>query len=164
MRRAESRLKGMNRSSTTLVFIPSDALNFDARLEARVSARLAARGRADVPKRNTTFLDETVGRPGSRARGGQTARMREAIRSRVAASGSLPAAALRLSTMCCGRLVPGIAHVTAGGARIHFRKQRAQLSQSSSAAHAGKACERTRWKRPPSAKGRLARTATPRSR
>jgi len=57
MRRAESRLKGVNRSSTALVFMPRDALNFDATCERRVSAGLSRRR---VPKRNTAFLDETV--------------------------------------------------------------------------------------------------------
>src|SRR2546425_5890734 len=61
MRRTESRLKGVNRSSIPLVFMPMDVLNFGAIPEARVSARLATRGRARVSKRNTTFLDETAG-------------------------------------------------------------------------------------------------------
>jgi len=115
MRRAESRLKGVNRSSPTLVFMPRDALNFDATCERRVSGGLSRRHSARVPKRNTAFLDETV-------EAGQTEPMWAAIRSRIAASGSLPTAALRLSTRCCGRLVPGIAQVTAGFATIHFRK------------------------------------------
>src|SRR5262249_46771271 len=144
MRRAESRLKGVKRPSITLVFMPPGALNFDA---TRVTAEFPrawqhAVTRIGVPKRNTVFLSETVDR-------GQTARICAAIRSRIAGAGRRPSAALRLSARCWGRLVPGMTHVTDGSARIHLRKNCAQLSQSNSAAHGGTPWARTRWKSPP---------------
>src|SRR2546430_12186730 len=69
MRRAESRLKGLNRSSTTPVFMLREVLNFDATCERRVSAGLSRRRPARVPNRNTAFLDETVEAGSGRAHG-----------------------------------------------------------------------------------------------
>src|SRR5438309_4895295 len=86
------------------------------------------------------------------------------MRSRVASSGSEPTPAVMLSTRCSSRLVAGITQVTAGWARIHLRKNCAQLWQPNAAVHAGSAWPRTRWKSPPSENGRFTRTAMPRSR
>ena len=115
---------------------------------------------APVPERNTALLGETVMAISTRADG------RGHPNRRIAGSGSLSMRSLRSSMMCCGRLVPGDhVHATAGRARIHFRKNWAQLSQSNSAAHERQRLRRARAGRGrPRRTGRLTRTATPRSR
>src|SRR5262249_34894894 len=63
----------------------------------------------------------------------------DAMRARVAASGTWPVAAARLSATCAGFRVPGITHVTAGSPRIHFSENCAQLAQPISFAQSGSA-------------------------
>src|SRR2546425_225326 len=86
------------------------------------------------------------------------------MRSRIAGSGSAPTPAFILSTRCWGWLVAGITQGTAGWARIHFRKNWAQLPQSNSAAPDGSGRPRTPPNRPPSQKGRVPSPARPPSR
>src|ERR1017187_7347560 len=86
------------------------------------------------------------------------------IRRLSFSSGRRPRAASRSSSRCARLFVAGIAHVTAGCARIHFRKNWAHEVQSSSAAHGGSGRERTRLSASPPPKGRFTRTATPLSR
>jgi len=82
------------------------------------------------------------------------------MRRRIAASGSAPAIAPRLSAACRGLRVPGIAQVTAGCARIHLRKYCAQLAHPAACAHSGTAFPFTRPNIAPSANGRFTITAT----
>src|SRR5437867_292020 len=60
-----------------------------------------------------------------------------AIRRRMFASGNRPVPACRLSWRWLGLFVAGMAHVTAGCAAIHLRKNWAHDRQSNSAAQPG---------------------------
>src|SRR5262249_53355218 len=83
------------------------------------------------------------------------------MRRRIASSGRGPEAAARFSTTCLALRVPGITQVTAGWARIHLRKNCAQLALPVSCAQSGRGRPFTRANMPPSAKGRFTRTAVP---
>jgi hypothetical protein len=65
--------------------------------------------------------------------------------------------------MCSGLAVAGMTQVTAGSAIMYLRKSCAQLVQSNSAAHSGKARPRTRLNMLPVSKGWLTIVATRRA-
>src|SRR6185503_5194178 len=86
------------------------------------------------------------------------------ILRRIAASGSAPRAASRLSSMYSGLSVPGMTAVTAGCPRMNLRKNCAQVLAPNSAAKSGNGrlpALRNRELRP---NGRLTSTAAPASR
>ena len=101
--------------------------------EPRVSAGLPACAAAIVSERNAMFRDETVKFDSGRSDvGGHPVAHRRV-------SGSLPVAALRLSTMCCGRLVPGSRRSPPGSPGSTSGKTAPSCAQSNSAAHGGTA-------------------------
>lgn len=94
----------------------------------------------------------------------QNDRRSACISACVFSSGNRPNPADKLSIACFVFVVSVITQFTAGLARMNFRENCAQLSQSKSAAQAGNSLSFTSGKYSPLIKGRLMITATPLSR